>query len=110
MLSEKLSQDVVSLLCSGEQGLIEIVVEIASFGEKDVKSNQCDKGIEFYKEKFYEECKPVKTLIENNGGVVLGDNWLNKTIKANVSPGLIGDLTEHCLVARLHLPTKLIKE
>ena len=63
-----------------------------------------------HKESFLALARPVEQLIAQLGGSVLGEVWLNHTLRARIPSGSLSRLAEQTEVARLDIPRQLFRE
>jgi hypothetical protein len=83
---------------------IDLVVEVGGVKVAEQPGSDRAAKISARKAAFAQSAKPVAEEIRRLGGEVLGQAWINNTIRARVAKKMIPELTETALVSRLDTP------
>ena len=105
MSSEKVSpQLTASLKQTGEEGLVDLIVELADPPATKTDTDERTHQIAARKEAFSKHAEPVAEQIRRMGGEVTDQAWINSSMRARVSKKMIAALSEAPQVKRLDLP------
>lgn len=107
MSAEKLSAELAAQLASvGPEELIDVICEMEEPTGEDAGQDRSAR-IAARKRTFGEAARPVETLVEDLGGVVLDRAWINRTLRARVPAGQLDALARAEGVRRIDVPRRI---
>jgi hypothetical protein len=110
-LTDKLAEHIENT-AAGD--MLEIIVELDPTRGKEILSGSealsRQERIAKLQEDFTEQCAAVASKIADAGGEILGQAWINKTLKVRVPAGSIDQISDDDEVAVVDLPEKIEAE
>ncbi len=89
---------------------IDVIIELNPIKETGAGKMSRIEKIDFLKNAFEEELRPVANVISSQGDSILYSTWLNQTVKASLSTKSIEQLAELKEVNAIDLPRQIEKE
>ena len=110
--SEKLAPDLANALShvADAGALVDIVVEFDTEPVDWVKNGNRALAIDQQRARFATLAEPVTHLIVSSGGEVLGEAWINGTLRARVPIDRLVDLLRDESVAFVDVPHRLERD
>ena len=94
------------LAAADEADELDIIVELQPSPSPDAPANRAQR-IAAMKEAFRQQAQPVAEAIEQAGGQVTGQAWLNQTVRARVPARVVKELSTLERVASFDVPHQL---
>ncbi|SRR5712691_210604 len=106
-VSQKLSADLASQLDSAKtDDLLDVVVELKHH-VPDSDETVGSGGISAFKEFFRRRAEPIEQLIRSSGGEVLGEAWINSTLRARIPARAVSDVGAVDAVTAIDVPHRI---
>lgn len=99
-LSEQLSTELDK---SDSSKMLDVVIELRQENAPNTKQSRAEK-IAALKESFMRDAAPVEQVVQDAGGELKGEAWINRTIRARVPVDAIKNLAEQEEVAKVDVP------
>lgn len=101
-LSEQLSTELDN---SDSSKMLDVVIELRQEDAPNTKQSQSRaEKIAALKESFMRDAAPIEQVVQNAGGELKGEAWINRTIRARVPVDAIKNLSEQEQVAKVDVP------